>query len=458
MIALIGEAAVAVAVGLLLFFAATRWPGWMSLGCVIFAACSDLFIHPGSDVINLGVSVYVSDLATIALFGIALLQLARYPSTFPLDAYPCIVLFVLLVLNFARGFTMYGLKEAGNMSRNMTFFLAPAFALMLLRPVLSVRAERLVNWVVWGGLCLSAIALLRWMHVLPMVAEAGDFRQVPRTLPSDYAIPIGQAFIAAGYRALAERKGIMWWVVAGLLGGVTLASQHRSVWVATILGFAWLVFRSLRRISPLRLTVIVLSGILGLGCMTVATPKMLNAVDALLTSNIHETEKSDSTWEWRVRGYDEAYERLVHSDVTDMLVGPPAGGVDNSGGTFASRHIHSRYVDTMANYGIVGLAALLLWFVLLWRKLRSPHASLKGKHGIGAVACLEAMFIAELIYLIPYFGGVAEGSCLGLLWVAAQHREVAAVARVARARSYLFGRGNASGGRSRDEWPGLTQG
>jgi hypothetical protein len=425
----------------------------MSLGCITVAACYDLF-NAGTTAINIGVSIYLLDLACIALVGIALLHLARYPSTFPLDAYPCIALFVLLALNFARGVALYGPKEAGNMSRNLFFFVAPALALMLLRPVLSLHAERLVNLVVWSGLCLTAVALLRWTHVLPVISETWDgFREVPRVLPSDYAIPVGLAFIAAGYRAMAERKGSIWWMTAGLLGGVTLALQHRSVWVATILGFAWLVLRTLRRMSPLRLAGIALSGILGLGIITVATPKMLNTVDTLLTSNIRETEKSDSTWEWRVRGYDEAYERLLHSDLTDILVGPPAGVVDNSGGSYASRHIHSRYVDTFANYGIVGLVTLLLWFTLLWRRLRSAHAAAKGKRRVDASVCLEALFIAEVIYLIPYFGGVAEGSFLGLLWVAAQRREVATLAQVSRARGYLFrSRQDAFGRRSGDDW------
>jgi len=165
----------------------------------------------------------------------------------------------------------------------------------------------------------------------------------------------------------------------------------------------------------------------------------------IVTTNVQEAESRNSTWAWRVAGYEEATDRLFSSQPVDILIGPPAGwAADLMREHFASTAIHSRYVSTLAFYGIVGSAALLLWFGMLAKRIgwptRSPHGRPARDHA--GTILLEALFLSELVYMVPYSGGILESAVLGLIWVAATQNNISIVAeRVAIAR-YQFHRSN----------------
>jgi hypothetical protein len=250
-----------------------------------------------------------------------------------------------------------------------------------------------------------------------------DLREVARALPSDYAIVIGQAFIAVIYLQISGRTARWWWAIAGMLGTVTIFLQHRSVWVATALGLGWLAVRTARR-STARWFVLAGAGAIAIGAILVANPGTVETVDSLVSANIQEARGTRSTWEWRVQGFTEATRRVFEGATTDMIIGPPGGWAASSGASFASVHIHDRYVDTLAFYGLFGLAMLLVWLGALTKRVsqaRRPTAT-NPVCDEGASALLQALLLSEVVYLIPYFGGIPQGAVLGLIWVAASRR------------------------------------
>jgi hypothetical protein len=434
------------AAGLLLLTLAWYRPGWLIFFALSVAALLDLF-QIGIGGVDFGVNLYIDDVACVLVMGTGLLMLMRYRTTLPRDAVPCLALLVLVALSFGRGVGPFGLKVAGNGSRNLFFFVAPALAIMLLRPAFRLDAGRLARWLGWAGLSLSAVALLRWGGVLPIPADLveGDFREVVRSLNADYAFIVGLAFIAAIWLPLIARRSAWWWVGAGMLGGVTLALQHRSVWVATAAGLVWLGLRSLQRLYPLRWLAVGAAVCVGLGVIVVAIPQVLESAGMIVTTNVQEVESRNSTWAWRVAGYEEATDRLFSSQPADILIGPPAGwAADLMREHFASTAIHSRYVSTLAFYGIVGSIALLLWFGMLAKRIGWPTRSPRGRPArdhAGSIL-LEALFLSELVYMVPYSGGILESAVLGLIWVAATQNNISIGAeRVAVAR-YQFHRGS----------------
>jgi hypothetical protein len=328
----------------------------------------------------------------------------------------------LVAVTFSRGISIFGLKAAGNSARNLLIFAAPALAIMTLRPVVRLEARRLATLLVLAGSCLSSVALLRWAGALPMpVTLQADLREIVRAIPSDYAIVVGQAFIAAAFLLIVERRrGWWWWAGAGMLGVVTIFLQHRSVWVATAAGLAWLVFKTCR-VSPTRLLALGAVAVAAMGCITLAHPAFLESAQEVFVTGVSETQSEHSTWAWRVQGYTEATDRVFAGEAVDMLIGPPAGWAANSGASFASIHIHSRYFDTLAYYGVIGTAMLLLWFVMLMKRSRCGGQTSERvqprSHGVAAL--VQAILVAELIYLVPYFGGILQGAVLGALWLTA---------------------------------------
>jgi hypothetical protein len=374
-----------------------------------------------------GLNIYGDDVACIMLFLTGILLLIRHRKGMARDEMPGLLLMVLIALSVGRGIGSYSLKQAGNSARNLLTFLTPALTIMLLRPVLRLEAGRLSRLFGWAASCLCAIALLRWAGVLAIpTATVSEFdsHEVARVLAADYAIVVGQAFIAAIFLLVVERRtGWWWWAGAGLFGAITLALQHRSVWVATAAGLAWLGFRT-ARLSPTRWLGLAATAVVGLGFIMIADPAILKSASELVDSGVNETQDQHSTWAWRVQGYTEATDRVLDGGAVDLLIGPPAGWAANTLASFASTHIHSRFVDTLAYYGVLGATTLTVWFLMLIQRCRRRAQILAGRQVLsrGSAALLQALVISQIVYLVPYFGGILQGSILGLLWLAATQK------------------------------------
>jgi hypothetical protein len=413
-----GEILFALAMTVVLLLLAWHQPVWVVFGVLLAASLLDC-LQVGINGLDLGVNLYIDDVACAIMLGTGFLALLRCRKRVPRDAIACLLLIALIALTFTRGISSFGLKAAGNSARNLFAFTVPALVIMLLRPVLRLDAGRLARWIGWAGVCLCGVALLRWAGALPMPVELEDnLREVVRSLGSDYAIVIGQAFIAAIYLLIVDRRrGWWWWAAAGMFAVVTLALQHRSVWTATAAGAAWLAFRT-GRLSPVRWLALGAAACVALCFVVAADPTVLGSASAMISTNVDETESTHSTWEWRVQGYKEAADRVLNGGTTDMLIGPPAGWSAHSDASFASTHIHSRYVDTFAYYGFVGASVLLVWFVVLIQRSRGRGHIGSGIQ-LGSPALVQALLLSELVYLVPYFGGFLQGAVLGLVWVAA---------------------------------------
>jgi hypothetical protein len=195
------------------------------------------------------------------------------------------------------------------------------------------------------------------------------------------------------------------------------------VWLATVAGAAWLAFRTVR-LSLVHWLAIGASAVVAIGCILVADPAVLDSAREMVGTNLSETQGDQSTWNWRVQGYIEATDRVLASGAIDKLVGPPAGWAAITDASFASIHIHSRYVDTLAYYGFVGASILLVWLVVLIKRsgCGGHDASRMQAASRSYAAFLQAILFSELVYLGPYFGGMLQGAVLGLLWIAATQR------------------------------------
>jgi uncharacterized membrane protein YjjB (DUF3815 family) len=400
-------------------------PGWAVFAAISSAVLLDC-LEVGTDGLNLGVNVYVDDLACLALLLTGVLLLIRYRKGvrkgIPPDAVPCVILLTLLVLSLSRGVSIFGLKQAGNGVRSLFAFTVPALAIMLLRPVLRLDAGRLARWLGWAGSCFCAIALLRWVGALPTpVSLQSDLREVARTLNADPALVVGQAFIASIYLVIKERRrGWWWWAAAGMFGVVTLTLQHRSVWVATAAGAVWLTFRT-GRLSPVRWLALGATAMVAFFFIMITDSAIMESVREIVGSDVSEMRSEHSTWAWRVQGYTEATDRVFASGAVDLLLGPPAGWSANSEGSSASIHIHGRYVETLAYNGFVGASVLLVWFVVLIQRVRR-RAHTPSKMQLlsrSSRALLQAILISELVYFIPYGGGILQSAVLGLVGIAA---------------------------------------
>jgi hypothetical protein len=164
----------------------------------------------------------------------------------------------------------------------------------------------------------------------------------------------------------------------------------------------------------------------------------------VLSVNVTEAQEYNSTWAWRVRGWTEAIDRLFSSGTMEVLVGPPSGRYLGSNASSASVHIHNRYVDMLAYYGLAGALLLSVWIISMFRTIGASFQRYRADRRNRAIerVFLQALLVSQLIYFIPYFGGIAQGSVMGLIIAAAltgrKRLPVMAVAPPARGQVEYF--------------------
>jgi O-antigen ligase len=416
-----------VAIGLfatgLLWFLLVLWRfpaqvGLCLLTAAVFIDCLEI-VTP----IDAGIFIAVDDVASIVLLSAAAIIAIKDRKGVRYVCPPALLLLGLAALNFARGAILFGIKPAGNGVRYLVYLIAPFIGLTVIGPKLQFNFSRATTWLSGLAFLFTAIALCRWAHILPVpdIEFDEDFRQIPRVLPSDYPMVIGQALILAVGLQLSRGVRLSGILKAVLFGAIVLLMQHRSVWSATAMGMAWLVFRSLRS-APLKQW--IQFGASAAGVTLVATVLIVASgrteqLTSMLKANIDETKQQDSTFAWRLDGFAEAIDRTFSGAVDEIVLGPPAGRDLTGIASQASTHIHNRYIDTLAYYGVLGLLLLLAWFwMLASRVVRMEY--LAGDRAAADLAgpILQAILLSEFTYFLVYFGNLLHGALLGLLWTA----------------------------------------
>ena len=414
------------ALGVLMLFAVLVWrypaqAAVLTFGAGIVLDCLQI----GTSGFNLGVFVYPTDIVCGLLLVIGLTVVIKKREGPPRETWPVLILFGLAITNFLRGASDFGIKPAGNGARTLSYLLIPCLCFILVRPALKMPTRRMARWLVVVGLVLAAIALLRWAEIAPMpVGLADDMRSVTRALPSDPAMIIGQAFLGILFLQLRGRTTMIGVLLAGALGITMFFLQHRSVWIATGAGLVWFVISTIRKST--KSWVMFTGSAVVVFATLVPSYLAIKGVDGIASVakvNFDEARAENNTWTWRLDGFAEAINRVFSNGPFEMLIGPPAGRELGSNASFASEHIHDRYIDTLAYYGLFGVAILLIWVLKIIRKVNAcARRRSDAKDAVLDQAFLQALLLSQLIYFVPYFGGIMQGAMLALIWMAASFR------------------------------------
>ena len=396
-----------------------KYPALSVVAAVGAAAILDCVQFDGAGQLGLeihNVNIYVDDI-TCALLLTAAVGVSLRRRVLPdSSCWPVLALFGLAVLNFVRGASQFGLKPAGNDARSLGCFILPLATIILLRPVLSISAARIARWLTILACVLSMIALARWLGALPMpnVPEE-EFREVPRAIPAEYALVIGQAWLGVLFLQVSGR-GKIWTLCLSLgLPGLLLALQHRSVWLATLGGFGWLAVRTFQSARKHWLRMAATASLGAILLLSIAGTESIWRTVSIAEANLQETWQPDSTWNWRVGGFEEARERVFAGSPVEMLVGPPSGEILDARASTAAIYIHSRYVATLAYYGTLGALVLVVLLSKVAMKL-APWTH----NGYSEVdrSFLQALLLSQLLYFFAYTGGIVQGAVTALLWLA----------------------------------------
>jgi hypothetical protein len=387
-----------------------RRPSIGALSLFVWLAALVLFIEDGDLYVkNLGgINVSLPDVLCAFLGGIAALRFLRgLPRIAPALVVSLAVFTSMLALSYIRGLATFGLQHATNEFREFFYFLsALVFALSYPSDKLAVK----LPWVgVVGGGLLVLVAVLRF----PMM---GGFQLDERAVPSYAALAIGQAFFLGWFWLRQGPRAPIWqWLIFGFLP-FSFLMLHRSVWMALGGGLAGLFIYDHQGRKRLFKTLLV-GGIVGAAVLGFAFgDRILTGVDQAVNE---ATSSEDSTFIWRLEGWEALLFPETGWSVADILIGRPMGSgyartlgnsLVNAAEIESGVIPHNYYVSMLLRGGIVGLVAFVAFHVklmkILMRQAREENPS-------PLAPCFVIILVTQLIYYVPYSADLIQGVLLG---------------------------------------------
>ncbi|WP_329119642.1 O-antigen ligase family protein [Streptomyces sp. NBC_01465] len=365
-----------------------RWPG---SGIALFAAAQlqETGRTHSAALVDGPIGLMTTDVLTLVLLGATLLNWLRHrPRTHP----ALLALLALLALtagSVLRGAAVFGVPHAGNEARTafLQVLCAALFTATLPDPRAALRQLARV-WVACA-FALAALAVMWWAQA-GIGASSGTVLidgelQDARPMGAPEALLIGQAAVLLLYGTLGRRARPLAWPL--LL--VVVLMQHRTAWVATaaMLAVLLLTRRAGGLSRPLRLlyaTVLasVCAGALALGS------------GGHVTSSLVASGEDAHTLDWRLSGWSALLGQA--RDGADWLLGLPFGSgyARLAGGVLITVSPHNYYLQLTLRIGLVGLAAFLLLYALLWRSAPRLSPDLARGLPLRALLCGQLVFCA----------------------------------------------------------------
>lgn len=410
----IGVAAGALSAVTLFAVAGRRWPaiGWALIGFTAISA-TDQLKEPIAHVAS--AAIYSGDLFAVALVVIALSQLSSWSSV----SIPVRVLFfglgMLVVSSFARGYYLFGTPAVVEV-RPFFYALAGIWWALTLRWA-DPNVRRLAsNSILLIGALLTMVALVNLASrgiassSSFYVDETGTYRSL-RPVISSQAMFIACAALVALNRWLIDRRRIFG-MLALLMVGVALLSQHRSVWAALMVGASVILLRT-SSLQRQKIAPVFSAGLLILSIFVASG--LLDGLLGTFGQSIDAIGEQGSTWTDRTSGWSQLLSELLRTSDGSLFFGHPMGwGYLRIGpnGQYQTYQPHNWFVQMALRTGLLGAALVLsiitAAFVKLWKEGLEVTASL-------AVLCSLAFFL--IAYGLESYIAPLIGMCWGVAFV-----------------------------------------
>ena len=368
--------------------------------------------------LELGEQIYVNDVIVLVMAGMLLTAFTfRHMAIRGAGTVIWLGLGLLMLLSFADGVRLYGKTAGVDVRPNIYFWLAGLYCCVVTFDEDDFR--RMARWCIWTTYALIAIAAYRWIGYLAgfvglnEIAEVGAGNEF-RALPSGAAFFIGAVGLVT-FMAWMRGSGTPatgWHALVCAVMVVVL--QHRSVWLASGIGYVFVLLQQSRHV-PRRLLWLI--GFFGVASASIGIAIHLGVLDRLLASLWESTisvTDPQSTATDRVFGWEALMSDWLDSSWGTVLFGYPYGTsyrrvVDR---VVVEYSPHNFYLQLLLRVGVVGTSAFVL-------------ATLAGMlHALGARAGSDAEYLllrglgvvllASMVYYVPYQGFYLHGAVTGL--------------------------------------------
>ncbi len=437
--------AIALALGLLLPALGVICYSNLSAGLGVVAAMyaiEALWMQVGG--LQLGITIYYTDFALAFIALIALLRLLAARDT-PRWHWAWSLYVLAFVVSLGTGILAFG-SGAGVQAR-FYFYSIAAGSYAMSFPVDAARVRTQLNLMVWLAVLILCICVYRWIVYYTPIPELlppeGNYNNdgAIRVVRSHEALVLGQVFVAGLLFAGVGRAALAARFIAPLTLAGVLALQHRSVWLAVLVGVMAGLFVSRSRSGSKLSQLLLLAGIVGVTALPLALSSKLSGVSDQVASSADRAVEGDGTVGERLDNWQGLLQLWAGGGPRSIAIGQSFGsdatryvrdtvhGGEHKIGYFA----HNHYVQTLYNLGVAGLFAFV---AVAWYAARGLYRRCASAEGDPVAELLLTLLLMQLAYYVPYGTDYMQSVILGLcIAYVAGHEAVARAAQAPRTRA-----------------------
>ncbi|MBS0446510.1 MAG: O-antigen ligase family protein [Proteobacteria bacterium] len=400
-----------------LFWGLVGSPVWGAGAVLAFAVieAAFVFIPP----IHLGFNIFPGDVVSIAI-GIALvLRAGHYPWGSSIGRL-WLVFGAFMFASFAVGAASYG-AAAGSDFRVYFFYSWVTVAYFMTFELHPPQLARMRTMVILAALCLVGLTFVRWaafgagVDLGPFQAFVVDGNNF-RVVSAGQALIIGVGALLLIQRWLLRQAGSGSISLAVVFLLTLVALQHRSVWVAVLIGLATMVMLQRKQLGRSSGSLLL---VLGLGIALIVPVLILGlggGVSETVAASAREAVSSRSTFTGRAEGWKALLTDWKAGGLHSYVLGQPFGSgyAREQQGSTVAWSPHNYYIHVLLRTGVLGLLAMVTTLMVAARRLFRARDVEYPEW----VPLLVGLLLLELAYFIPYSALIEQaiwcGSALSL--------------------------------------------
>jgi hypothetical protein len=393
---------------------------WAGL-ILIFGTFLAEVLYMGLGALNFGFSLFFTDI-TLGLVGFAAVIRALVVKEFPLRHRAWLLFCAVFCVNLMIGLATYG-STAGVQARP-SFYVIVSVLYVMSFPMDGPRLRQVFNALSWTGIILVILTVYRWVvYYLPITSllpDEGSYNidGPMRVIASSSALVIAEVLVAGLLYSGVARGFAIAKYLGAVLFGVTLALQHRSVWLAALAGVLMRLMLGRSKSGSLASQMLLLAGIVFVTALPMLFSDKMSGVSEQVGKSADRVLKGESTTGARLDNWKATIDLWAHAGIKTILLGHSFGAdttryVDNgaSGSLKINFAAHNLYVETLTSFGAIGLLAFLAanWYVVggLYRIHRD------GRGGVEAEVLLVLM-VMQLAYYVAYGANFLQSVLFGV--------------------------------------------
>jgi hypothetical protein len=383
-------------------------------------------------VLNLGMTIYAADLPMVL---VALAAAIRWAGAADMPRrHLAWFLFALAFLSsFALGLLRYG--SAAGVQARPDFYALAAASYALAFPIERPQLRAMLVALAWAAVAIALLSLYRWVVYLTPIASLlppGGVYNIDgpmRVVNSNNALLLAQVALVGVFFFGSGLAPVLARLAAPALLMATLALQHRSVWLAGLVGACISVLAARGSRTPWWQQVLLV----GIAAAAVAAPLMFSkTLSGQVQSSATRAVQGEGTVTARFDNWEVTLAQWVGGGPVSVAVGSPPGGdktrvyyTENGQKVVVNFSTHNNYVHVLTSQGLLGLVTwcwvLVVGLLGLWRLRQAREESAE------AASMLLVLLCTQLAYYVAYDVDYLQAFILGtaLAWVFQRQRQPA---------------------------------